>query len=108
MFGFSDGRHEVVPPRPLVVAHSTAVSFGTHHGEKLEYILFIISVLYFYSRKTDAVKVNIGPQSNFGLSAPTPGFGASWQRSRHNELDAPKNNAEFERLEKFDKFAKSS
>uniref|UniRef100_A0A8R1HL48 NADH dehydrogenase [ubiquinone] 1 alpha subcomplex subunit 7 n=1 Tax=Caenorhabditis japonica TaxID=281687 RepID=A0A8R1HL48_CAEJA len=69
------------------------------------------AVLYssgeFSGNKPD-VQVNKGPETNFGLAAPTPGFGSEWSRSKQNELSSQQNNKEFEYLQRFDKFMKSN
>ncbi|KAE9418581.1 hypothetical protein Angca_001859 [Angiostrongylus cantonensis] len=88
-----DGRREVLPPYPLYKADSHHVQYGTFTGEKL--------------LEKDAVQVNKGPSSNFGLEAPTPGFGYEWKRARSDELETPKNDPELARLERFDRFAAS-
>lgn len=73
-----------------------------------------IEVLYIYGlleitsfRKADSVKVNKGPNENFGLSAPTPGFGATWTRSVARELESQKNDPQLSYLERFDKYVVS-
>ncbi|VDO76833.1 unnamed protein product [Heligmosomoides polygyrus] len=71
-----DGRHEVVPPKPLYVAD-------------------------------EAFQVNKSPAENFGLEAPTPGFGYEWRRTRAEELETQKEDPELSRLERFDRFSMS-
>ncbi|KAL6732451.1 NADH:ubiquinone oxidoreductase subunit B14.5a [Ancylostoma duodenale] len=88
-----DGRREVLPPKPLYAADSHAVQYGTFTGEKLA--------------REQAVQVNKGPGENFGLDAPTPGFGFEWRRSRETELDTQKNDPEFVNMERFDRFTSS-
>ncbi|CAI4231791.1 unnamed protein product [Auanema sp. JU1783] len=88
-----DGRREVVPPEPLYSAKNTSVRYSTQTGQDL--------------KKEEAIQVNFGPESNFGLQAPTPGFGATWTRSREQELQTQKEDASFAHLERFDKFSAS-
>ena len=35
-----------------------------------------------FSRAAKAVNVSQGPDANFGLATPTPGFGAEWTRNK--------------------------
>lgn len=63
-----------------------------------------------------------GPGENFGLEAPTPGFGAEWTRSKNTELKTQRENQEFLYFERsveiscsfvsigfrFDRYAKST
>ncbi|GMT16920.1 hypothetical protein PFISCL1PPCAC_8217, partial [Pristionchus fissidentatus] len=86
-----DGRRNVLPPAALYAADASGVSFGTQLGEKLE--------------ASKAVGVSTGPELNFGLETPTPGFGAEWSRSREFELDTQKKDSELAYLEKFDRYA---
>uniref|UniRef100_A0A1I7UUF6 NADH dehydrogenase [ubiquinone] 1 alpha subcomplex subunit 7 n=1 Tax=Caenorhabditis tropicalis TaxID=1561998 RepID=A0A1I7UUF6_9PELO len=79
-----DGRRTVQPPQVLYAS-----------GE-------------FNGAAAQPVQVNQGVSTNFGLTAPTPGFGAEWNRSKQNELSSQQNNTEFEYLQRFDKFAKSN
>ncbi|KAF8362877.1 hypothetical protein PRIPAC_89800, partial [Pristionchus pacificus] len=86
-----DGRRAVAPPAALYSADASGVAFGNQIGEKIE--------------ATKAVGVSVGPEQNFGLDTPTPGFGAEWTRSREKELDTPKSDVDFAYLEKFDRYA---
>ncbi|CAI2323657.1 unnamed protein product [Caenorhabditis sp. 36 PRJEB53466] len=79
-----DGRRTVDPPVVLYAAGESAAESGK------------------------IVQVNLGHSTNFGLPAPTPGFGSSWTRSKINELSSQQNNPEFEYLQRFDKFANSN
>ncbi|KJH42675.1 NADH:ubiquinone oxidoreductase subunit B14.5a [Dictyocaulus viviparus] len=88
-----DGRHEVLPPKPIYKSDGHHVKYGTYAGEELTV--------------ENAVQVNKGPSSNFGLDAPTPGFGYEWKRKRTEELEATKEDAELARLERFDRFTAS-
>ncbi|VDN30914.1 unnamed protein product [Cylicostephanus goldi] len=54
-----------------------------------------------------AIQVNKGPNANFGLQAPTPGFGFEWKRARETELETQRNEPELEKLERFDRFTAS-
>ncbi|WKX92429.1 hypothetical protein Q1695_010449 [Nippostrongylus brasiliensis] len=88
-----DGRREVLPPKPLYKADGQHVEFATYTGDKLS--------------REEAVQVNKGPSMNFGLDAPTPGFGYEWSRNREEELITQKEDPELSRLERFDRFAAS-
>lgn len=41
-----DGRHEVVPPKPLYVADAHHAQFATYTGEELAYVVFLIFGAY--------------------------------------------------------------
>ncbi|MCP9262386.1 hypothetical protein DINM_004565 [Dirofilaria immitis] len=49
-------------------------------------------------------KTEAGLRKNFGLEAPTPGFGYAWHRNKEDELPTPKHSKDFAALEKYDKF----
>lgn len=59
-----------------------------------------------FSRE-EAFQVNKSPAENFGLEAPTPGFGYEWRRTRAEELETQKEDPELSRLERFDRFSMS-
>ncbi|CAJ0594706.1 unnamed protein product [Cylicocyclus nassatus] len=88
-----DGRRVVLPPNVLYVADAHGVEFGSAKGEKIE--------------RDKAIQVNKGPNANFGLQAPTPGFGFEWKRARETELETQRNEPELEKLERFDRFTAS-
>ncbi|KAK0411982.1 hypothetical protein QR680_005965 [Steinernema hermaphroditum] len=54
-----------------------------------------------------AVSANKGPEQNFGLEAPTPGFGYEWKRTISEELSTQQGDGELRRLERFDRYLKA-
>ncbi|CAI5441816.1 unnamed protein product [Caenorhabditis angaria] len=88
-----DGRRTVEPPAALYASDGHVKQYGTQTGEAVQ--------------REQAIQVNAGPESNFGLAAPTPGFGATWARNKEFELDSQKNDPSFEYFQRFDKYAKS-
>lgn len=74
---------------------------SANYGIIIELIFFLL-----FSRE-QAVQVNKGPDVNFGLDAPTPGFGFEWRRSRDTELETQKNDPELVNIERFDRFTAS-
>ncbi|CAJ0581253.1 unnamed protein product, partial [Mesorhabditis spiculigera] len=87
-----DGRRTVEPPPAIYEAAGSAGAYRKLTGEEL-------SRAEAYSK---------GPGENFGLQAPTPGFGAEWKRSKHEELDTQKHDQEMAYFERFDRYAKST
>lgn len=58
-------------------------------------------------RREKAIQVNKGPNENFGLEAPTPGFGHEWKRDRSEELATQKYSKDLSYLEKYDRYSSS-
>lgn len=49
-----------------------------------------------------------GPEKNFGIhSAPTPGFGYTWQRSIEKEQETQQKDPHLKKVEKFDGYLKT-
>ncbi|VDK49142.1 unnamed protein product [Anisakis simplex] len=88
-----DGRRTVSPPNPLYLSDEHGAKFGTATGEEITC--------------EKAVQVNKGPGENFGLEAPTPGFGCEWKRDRSCELATQKFSKDLGYLEKYDRFTRS-
>ncbi|KHN78281.1 NADH dehydrogenase [ubiquinone] 1 alpha subcomplex subunit 7 [Toxocara canis] len=85
-----DARRTVMPPSPLYTVDESGVKYGTPLGEEIP--------------REKAIQVNKGPGENFGLEAPTPGFGYEWKRDRSEELATQKYSSDLSYLEKFDRF----
>ncbi|CAJ0963566.1 unnamed protein product, partial [Mesorhabditis belari] len=86
-----DGRRSVLPP-PALYSTEANPSFAKTTGEPL----------------APAEAYSKGPGENFGLQAPTPGFGAEWSRSKNTELKTQQETQEFVYFERFDCYAKST
>lgn len=61
---------------------------------------------YPHSFRTPVQAVTKGPAQNFGLKAPTPGFGYEWTRSITEEQPSQIHDAHLAAVTKFDKFSK--
>ncbi|KAE9551577.1 hypothetical protein FO519_005221 [Halicephalobus sp. NKZ332] len=88
-----DGRRNVDPPPKLYQASSEGKygAFADVDNKPLEGAIQAVSK---------------GPVENFGLKAPTPGFGFEWNRSIGNEQPSQVHDANLASVTKFDKFGK--
>ncbi|MFH4983319.1 hypothetical protein AB6A40_010028 [Gnathostoma spinigerum] len=89
-----DARRSVIPPNPLYASDGRTTRFGNAAGDEI--------------KVEDAVKVNKGPHENFGLEAPTPGFGIEWKRNSSEELTTQKFDKNLRLLEKYDSYTSSN
>ncbi|VDK86398.1 unnamed protein product [Onchocerca ochengi] len=88
-----DARRSVQPPKCIYSTDSHGPVFKSLDGE-------VISC-------EAGTKVEAGLRKNFGLEAPTPGFGYAWHRNKEDELPTTKYSKDFAALEKYDKFTYS-
>ncbi|PAV88802.1 hypothetical protein WR25_12066 [Diploscapter pachys] len=88
-----DGRHEVKPPNALYSEETAGQITTTAAAEAAKAVA-----------STNVSHSNFGPDVNFGLQAPTPGFGATWQRQIKNELGTQQKDKDMQYFEKFDAF----
>uniref|UniRef100_A0A7E4W9I6 NADH dehydrogenase [ubiquinone] 1 alpha subcomplex subunit 7 n=1 Tax=Panagrellus redivivus TaxID=6233 RepID=A0A7E4W9I6_PANRE len=88
-----DGRRSVVPPAKLYAAteEGKVGAFGDINDQPVERAV---------------LGVNKGPSENFGLKAPTPGFGYEWTRNIADEEGTQQKDQSLSNIEKFDKFYK--
>uniref|UniRef100_A0A915PHQ0 NADH dehydrogenase [ubiquinone] 1 alpha subcomplex subunit 7 n=1 Tax=Setaria digitata TaxID=48799 RepID=A0A915PHQ0_9BILA len=89
-----DARRAVQPPKCIYAVDSHGPVFKSLTGETIS--------------REEAMKVETDPRKNFGLEAPTPGFGYAWHRNKEDELTTPKYSKDFAALEKYDKFMYSN
>lgn len=84
-----DARREVEPPKCIYSADSDGAVFKNLKGETISH--------------DEAVKMEKKEQQkNFGLEAPTPGYGYLWRRNRTHESPTLKISKDIEALEKYD------
>ncbi|KAL3121086.1 hypothetical protein niasHT_005346 [Heterodera trifolii] len=93
-----DGRREVRPPKPIYKALGETPLWEKPSGGQ--------SLTTEQMGKNIGAAVNKGPAQNYGISFPTPGFGYEWKRNAEEEQFTQQRNAEFAKLEKYDKFVK--
>uniref|UniRef100_A0AC35GP67 NADH dehydrogenase [ubiquinone] 1 alpha subcomplex subunit 7 n=1 Tax=Panagrolaimus sp. PS1159 TaxID=55785 RepID=A0AC35GP67_9BILA len=89
-----DARHTVEPPPELYKAQEEG-SIGTFLDLNSQQPI-----------DKPILGVNHGPSQNFGLKAPTPGFGFEWNRSVQEEQPSQKNDKHLAHAQKFDKYLK--
>uniref|UniRef100_A0A0K0E7C3 NADH dehydrogenase [ubiquinone] 1 alpha subcomplex subunit 7 n=1 Tax=Strongyloides stercoralis TaxID=6248 RepID=A0A0K0E7C3_STRER len=83
-----DARRSVEPPKPLYKV-DPATGKAIFDGE---------------GKEASTGTVNKGPEENFGLSIPTPGFGYEWVRSVEHEQYTQQKDPIMKTLQRYDKY----